>query len=52
VKSRYVYYPATAKRIGRRMTIMDRIRRRLAKRDTPDIYPIVDYWPPVYPTKK
>ena len=52
---RYVFYPMTAKRIGRRMTIAERFRswqrqRRLCK-DTPDVYPVTGYYPPVYPGK-
>ena len=50
--SRYVFCPMTAKRIGRRVTIMDRIRRKLARREKPDVFPTVGFWPPVYPTKR
>ncbi len=53
MKSRYCYCPMTAKRIGRRVTILDRIRRRKAmKRQTfSDLYPIVGYYAPTYPGK-
>lgn len=49
---RYVYCPMTAKRIGRRVTILDRIRRRFRKRVTPDLFRVTGYEQPVYPTKK
>lgn len=49
---RYVYCPMTAKRIGRRVTLFDRIRRRQAqKRNIVDVFPICGYNPPVYPGK-
>lgn len=51
MKGRYIYCPMTARRIGRRMTILDRLRRSLVKREKPDVFPVVDYWPPIYPAK-
>ena len=47
---RYVYCPMTAKRIGRRVTLMDRIRRRraLRNREMPDVCMIIGYNAPVY----
>lgn len=48
--SRYVYCPMTSKRIGRRVTIMSRIRRWLNRRE-PDMFPIIGYNGPVYPGK-
>ena len=49
---RYCYCPMTAKRIGRRVTLMDRIRRRRAqKRNVIDVFPICGYDNPVYPGK-
>ena len=51
MKSRYCYCPMTAKRIGRRVTLMDRIRRRLAKSNEPDVYTVIGYCSPVYPGK-
>ena len=53
MKCRYVYYPMTAKRIGRRMTLMDRIRRNRAIRRQckPDMYPVTGFGSPVYPGK-
>ena len=52
MKSRYCYNPCTAKRIGRRVTWLDRVRRRRAqKRMVMDVYPICGYNAPVYPCK-
>ena len=47
--SRYVYCPMTAKRLGRRVTIADRLRRWWANkhREEPDVFPIVGYFTPV-----
>ena len=33
-------------------TLMERIRRRFRKKEKPDVFPIVDYYPAIYPTKK
>ena len=52
MKSRYCYCPMTAKRLFRRLTILDRIRRATVKKRVPDVFPIVDYWPPIYPAKQ
>ncbi len=51
--SRYVYCPMTAKRIGRRVTLMDRIRRYKAmkRQCQPDVYPVTGFNAPVYPGK-
>lgn len=50
--SRYCYCPMTAKRIGRRMSILDRIRRRRAMaRQIPDLFQVIGYNAPVYPGK-
>lgn len=51
MKSRYCYCPMTARRIGRRVTLMDRLRRRFRRRDQPDVYEIIGYCAPVYPGK-
>ena len=52
MKSRYCYCPMTAKRIGRRMTPADRLRRWLTvRRDRSEGYPFGDYNSPVYPGK-
>lgn len=48
--SRYCYCPMTAKRIGRRMTLIEQWkRRRYLKRNNPDVYPICGYNAPVFP---
>ena len=53
--SRYCYCPMTSKRIGRRVTIMDRFRRwkieRKNLRNAPDVYMVTGYNAPVYPGK-
>ena len=51
--SRYCYCPMTQRRIGRRVTLMDRIRKHIAlmKRPTPDVFPICGYNQAVYPRK-
>ena len=53
MKCRYCFYPMTAKRIGRRMTILDRIRRNRAKKrmEQPDLYIVGNYYAPIYPGK-
>ena len=52
MKSRYCYCPMTAKRVGRRMTLIDRIRQRRAQRRYYcDVYTICGYNAPVYPGK-
>ena len=55
MKSRYIYCPMTAKRIGRRMTLADRFRRwqriRRNNRMQPDQYQVGNYYAPVYPGK-
>ena len=51
---RYVYCPMTSKRIGRRVTLFDRIRRRRALKRTAgmiDVFPICGYNAPVFPGK-
>lgn len=53
MKSRYIYCPMTSKRIGRRVTILDRIRRARARRKlVPDMFPVTGYFSPVFPGKK
>ena len=51
MKSRYCYCPMTAKKIGRRVTLLDRIRKRMIRRNAPDLFPVCSYYPPVYPGK-
>lgn len=49
--SRYCYCPMTQRRVGRRVTLADMIRKRIAmfKRPKPDVFPICGYNSPVYP---
>ena len=51
VSGRYWYCPMTQKRIGRRVTIMDRVRRYMAQRRMAqvDVFPTCAYNPPIYP---
>lgn len=49
--SRYCYCPMTSKKLCRRVTILERIRRRFRRRETPDVFPTVGYYSPVYPGK-
>ena len=52
MKSRYCYNPMTAKRIGRRVTLLDRIRRaRAQRRQVVDVFQICGYNAPIYPGK-
>lgn len=52
MKSRYCYCPMTAKKIGRRLTLMDRIRKRRAmKRRMADLYPVTGFNAPIPPGK-
>lgn len=53
MKSRYCYNPMTPKKLGRRVTLMDRIRRARAKsrQEKPDVFEIIGYYAPVYPKK-
>ena len=53
MKSRYCYCPMTARRIGRRVTLLDRIRKHLAmkRREKPDMYQVTGFCTPVYPGK-
>ena len=51
MKSRYCYNPMTPRRIGRRVTLMDRIRKALRKAEQPDVYEIIGYCAPIIPRK-
>ena len=51
MKSRYCYCPMTAKKIGRRVTLLDRIRRRRYRRENPDLFMVTGFNAPVYPGK-
>ena len=53
-QGRWVFYPMTSKRIGRRVTLIERIRRRRAMKRRAkliDVYPICGYNAPIYPGK-
>ena len=50
MKSRYVFCPMTSRKLGRRVSLLARIRRRLRRND-PDLYEIIGYCTPVYPGK-
>ena len=52
-RSRYCYCPMTSKKLCRRVTLFDRIRRRRAmkRRTAIDVYPICGYNAPIYPGK-
>ena len=49
--SRYVYCPMTSRRLGRRVTLMERIRRHFRRTVEPDVFPICGYGQAVYPGK-
>ena len=49
MKSRYIYCPMTAKRIGRRVTILDRLRRWAKRHEKPDLYMVTGFNAPIYP---
>lgn len=53
MKCRYVYCPMTPKRIGRRVTLMERVRRSRARRrhEVPDVYEVIGYCAPIFPGK-
>lgn len=51
MKSRYCTNPAVYGRIGRRVTLIERIRRRFRRAEQPDLFPIVGYFAPIYPGK-
>ena len=51
MKSRYCYCPMTAKRIGRRVTLLDRIRRWRVRRENPDMFMVTGFNAPVFPGK-
>lgn len=49
--SRYVYCPMTSRKLCRRITLIERIRRRFRRVDVPDVFPICGYNAPIYPGK-
>ena len=50
--SRYVFCPMTAKKIGRRVSLMTRIKRFFSRPEAPDVFPVTGYYNPVYPGNK
>ena len=53
MKGRYCYNPMTPRRIGRRVTLADHIRRAMARSraERPDVYEVIGYCAPVMPHK-
>ena len=55
MKSRYCYSPMAGKKIGRRVTMMDRFRRwkneRENRKNDPDVYRVTGFFQPIYPGK-
>lgn len=52
MKGRYSYCPMAGKIHRNPPTLVERLKKRFRKRDIPDVFPIVDYYPAVYPSKK
>lgn len=52
MKSRYCYCPMTAKKIGRRVTILEQIRQRFRKKVVPDLYRVTGFEQAIFPSKK
>lgn len=48
---RYCYCPMTSRRIGRRVTLLYRIRKALRRTTRADVYEIIGYCAPIYPGK-
>lgn len=48
---RYVYCPMTSRKLCRRITLAERIRRHFRRRETPDLYETIGYCSPVFPGK-
>lgn len=49
--SRYVYCPMTSRKLGRRVTLLERIRRKFRHVEKPDVYQVIGYCAPIYPGK-
>lgn len=51
---RYVYTPMTSKKLGHRVTIMDRIRRWNAQRkqEQPDLIRVTGFYEPIRATRR
>lgn len=53
MKCRYVYTPAAGKIRRHRRSLRDLLRGKAKRKQRiPDVFPIVDYYPPIYPTNK
>lgn len=52
ITGRYVFCPAAGKIRRNAPTLIERIRKLFRKRERPDLYMIVDYYPAIYPAKK
>ena len=48
---RYVHCPEVYRKIGRRVTLLDRLRRWIHRPKKPDVYEIIGYCAPIYPGK-
>ena len=48
---RWVFCPMTSKRLCRRITLMERIRRRFRKVERPDLYMVCNFNQPIFPGK-
>jgi hypothetical protein len=40
-----------SRKLGRRLTIMERLRKRFRRIEQPDVFPVVNFYQPVYPGK-
>jgi len=51
---RWVYCPMTQRRIGRRLTVRDRLRRWLSgwQREKIDVYMVTGFFEPTYPRRR
>ena len=49
--SRYIYCPMTSRKLGRRLTLWERMRKYFRRVERPDVFPVVNCYPPVYPGK-
>lgn len=53
MKSRWIFTPAAGRIRGNRMTLADRFRKwRKRRQNIPDVFPIVNCYPAIYPAKK
>lgn len=52
MKGRYTYMPAAGKIHRNAPTLKERLRKLLRRKEVPDVFPIIDCYPAVYPQKK